>query len=141
MGLANGGAEGRRNVNDMLGKLSCFSPQRVRYAHHTSLRLSWQKLRQAETDLERDLLNANLERLTTQERELRSRIEDVLRDTDARPSDHKHASDGSGSLKPVNGHAAPEANGVSGDANGVRTKVNGVGAETKKGKKRKADAQ
>ena len=37
----------------------------------------WQKVRQAEVDLEKELFEAELERLTTRERDLRRRIEDI----------------------------------------------------------------
>ncbi|KAI0348003.1 hypothetical protein BDW22DRAFT_1321109 [Trametopsis cervina] len=98
----------------------------------------WQKLRQMEAEVDRELLNASLDKITTEERELRSRIEDILKDSDSKPpSDHQSAQPGPGTtpLKPINGDG--EVNGV----NGVKTKTNGAGADSgaKKGKKKKAE--
>ena len=80
----------------------------------------WQKLRKAELEVERDMQDAQLEKLTTQEREIRKKMEGVT-ESAARKS-------ASGPLQPVNGDiskgmAKPQLNGVA-----------------KKGKKRKAES-
>lgn len=100
---------------------------------------SWQKLRQAESELDREVLNANLEKVTAEERDLRNRIEDMLKEVNNSPTLGRKSSpsvDGVVPLKPVNGDAS-DVNG----ANCARTKVNGVGKDQsmRKGKKRKPE--
>ncbi|KAF7791898.1 hypothetical protein EIP86_002922 [Pleurotus ostreatoroseus] len=85
----------------------------------------WQKLRQAEVELERELQEAQLDRLTTQEREIRKQIEGVV--------DHNAAqkpSNGPGPLQPHNGDIVPKS------APKAVPQLNGT---EKKGKKRKAE--
>ncbi|GJE86068.1 PHD-type domain-containing protein [Phanerochaete sordida] len=109
----------------------------------------WQKLRQAEMDLEKELYEAELERLTTREREIRKRIEDIQSahpDTAAnshRPDtaldSHAARSDTNHSLNGVQGGTL----GHSGDVDGLPklNGVNGIEYTEKKGKKRKVDAR
>ncbi|EKM61003.1 uncharacterized protein PHACADRAFT_247293 [Phanerochaete carnosa HHB-10118-sp] len=109
----------------------------------------WQKLRQAEIDLEKELFEAELERLTTREREIRKRIEDIQA---------AHPNIDFASLHPapaLDSHAArsepiPFLNGVqvntlsrNGDVDDSLklNGVNGVDGGEKKGKKRKVDAR
>ena len=85
------------------------------------LSLRWQKLRQHELDLERDLQDAQLEKLTTQEREIRKKMEGVTELTARKPLT-------TGPLQPFNGDTATKV--------ASKPQTNGV---TKKGKKRKAE--
>ena len=88
-------------------------------AHCTCSR--WQKLRQHEVELERELQEAQLERLTTQEREIRKTMEGVTElATRKLPV--------IGPLQPYNGDITPK--------NTIKPHTNGV---MKKGKKRKAE--
>ena len=80
----------------------------------------WQKLRKAELDLEREVQEAQLEKLTTQEREIRKKMEGVAETAARKPA--------SGPLQPVNGDMLKEV---------AKPHLNGV---AKKGKKRKAES-
>lgn len=107
----------------------------------------WQKLRQAEIDLEKELFEAELERLTTHEREIRNRIEDVQAAHPDVDSDFHHRTSDSHAARsePMhllngNGLITPSQDGDISDPlklNGV----NGVNGTEKKGKKRKVDAR
>lgn len=108
----------------------------------------WQKLRQAEIDLEKELYEAELERLTTREREIRKRIEDIqaahpdagsdsrrqesISESHAACSEARHLVNGTTTNATINGDVdeLPKVNGV-----------NGVEGAEKKGKKRKVDAR
>ncbi|KAI0704856.1 hypothetical protein BC835DRAFT_1261705, partial [Cytidiella melzeri] len=102
----------------------------------------WQKLRQGETELDKELLNTNLDRITAEERELRNRIEDMLKESDANSTLGRKSTQsvpGLGPLKLLNGDSAS-----SGEVNGwygAKARVNGVGTDqgAKKGKKRKPE--
>ena len=99
-------------------------------------------MRQAETDLDKEVLNASLEKITAEERDLRNRIEDILKEAGP-DSNIEHISsssdDTSNPPKLANGDglAAADVNGTS----CARTKVNGTGMDPsgKKGKKRKPE--
>ena len=82
----------------------------------------WQKLRQAECTLEKELHDQSLDKLATQEREVRKQMEGVVELAARKPSV------GTGPLQPYNGDPTPK------EASKVQT--NGV---VKKGKKRKAE--
>ncbi|KAH9937653.1 uncharacterized protein B0H18DRAFT_1081769 [Fomitopsis serialis] len=87
----------------------------------------WQKLRSTEVECDRDALDGALLKLTTQEREIRKRIEDVMHPT-AQSSGGEPTGPPLGSpLQPLNGKTT--SNGQS------KSKVNGDAA--KKGKKKK----
>lgn len=77
-------------------------------------------MRQAELDLERELQDAQLERLTTQEREIRRKMEGVTEQVARKPVSTVQ---GPGPLQPYNGETA------------LKAQTNGV----TKGKKRKAE--
>ncbi len=82
----------------------------------------WQKLRLAEVEFEKEMLDAGLERLTTQERKIRKRMEDVI------IPNAQRSSAGSGPLQPLNGEILPNDSG--------KIRENGT-----KGKKRKAELE
>ena len=132
----SGGVQGRRNATDTLGKLgSRFEGSSIDQTVHR-----WQKLRQAEVDLEKELFEAELERLTTRERDLRRRIEDIYAaHPDANPASLVKSAR-------VTNHDASEPNDMDVNVNGVNgiDGVNGmIGVEDdeKKGKKRKMEAR
>lgn len=81
----------------------------------------WQKLRIAEVDFEKETKEATIAKLTTQERELRKRIEDILEPKDTKMS--KMPLKPSNTKPAVNGHSSVKVNGDAG----------------RKGKKRKAE--
>ncbi|KAI0094661.1 hypothetical protein BDY19DRAFT_34933 [Irpex rosettiformis] len=102
----------------------------------------WQKLRQAETELDKEVLNAGLDKITAEERDLRNRIEDIFKETSTSSNfGHKESSSDNGfvPLKLVNGDS-PAAVDLAG-VNCARTKVNGTGTDHRrmKGKKRKPE--
>ncbi|KAJ3520896.1 hypothetical protein NM688_g9095 [Phlebia brevispora] len=84
----------------------------------------WQKLRQAEMELEKELQDAQLDKLTTQEREIRKQIEGVVDQT------AQKSPTGPAPLQPHNGETLPKPE--------PKPKPQTNGTE-KKGKKRKAD--
>jgi COMPASS component SPP1 len=96
---------------------SCYT-----FVNRFSLR--WQKLRSAEVLFEKDMKETALSKLTTREREVRKRIEDILDPQSSRSANEASAK---APLKSLN--TKPSANGH------TKPKVNG---EVKKGKKRKA---
>lgn len=65
--------------------------------------LRWQKLRAAEVSFEKEVKEGALSKLTTQEREIRKRIEDLL-DPQARDLHSSPTLKSSGRRAPVNGH-------------------------------------
>lgn len=71
---ASGGAQERRNVIVMQGKLHFkrMLPKLTIYVYS-----SWQKLRATELKAQRDSNEEALARLTTRERDIRNRIEDI----------------------------------------------------------------
>jgi COMPASS component SPP1 len=102
--------------------------------------LSWQKLRQAEIDLEKEVLNANFEKIQAEERDLRNRIEDVLTASDVNSTFSYKSEEpvtATGPLKAINGDGAltPEVSGI----NGTKSQANGIEQGVKKGKKRKPE--
>jgi len=70
----------------------------------------WQKLRAAEISFEKETKEAALQKLTTREREIRKRIEDIL-DPQARNAPSSAPSKSTSSKTQVNGHAKTSSNG------------------------------
>ncbi|KZT74661.1 hypothetical protein DAEQUDRAFT_734278 [Daedalea quercina L-15889] len=87
----------------------------------------WQKLRLTEVDCDKEALDGVLSKLTTQEREIRKRIEDVVN-----PTAGTSATDPTG---PTAGSPLQRLNGKTVTNGHARSKVNGESA--KKGKKKK----
>lgn len=110
----------------------------------------WQKLRLAEVELESELFEAELEKLTTRERDLRRRIEDLCAvppESDAlrRPSDISHAARTEGlqlSSGTASATSTPTPDNDAATVNGVNgiSEANGVD-DAKKGKKRKMEGR
>lgn len=108
----------------------------------------WQKLRQAEVDLEKELLDAELEKLTTREREIRKRIEDLCAaqpNSDAlqKPQVDSSCSARTRLLQASNGSNTIASTPSADDVDDDTVNANGVnGADSgKKGKKRKMEAR
>lgn len=70
----SGGALGKRNASDMLGESNLAHLSDVLLIHL----VRWQKLRTAEVSFDKEMTEGILLKLTTREREIRKRIEDIL---------------------------------------------------------------
>lgn len=111
-------------MNGMLGE-SPWSPDRPQCTCANNTRLySWQKLRQAEVDFEKGTMEASLESLAAQERDLRKKMEEVNNAPASKPSNVTE-------IKVIPVKSLTGSSGV------AKPKVNG--AVAKKGKKRKTD--
>jgi COMPASS component SPP1 len=103
----------------------------------------WQKLRQAEVDLDRELFEAELEKLTTREREIRRRIENLYAaHPDMDPDAHQKPVTGSVERSPLTVNGYTEIlEGEAGRTNGVDGLDGLDDANERKGKKRKMEAR
>lgn len=119
----NGGVQPKSPVSDITGKCPLSFPANVILS---AFQFSWQTLRYKDICKEREKKEELLAKVTTRERQLRKRIEDLTDPSGRKPNDTtSQIPVKSSNTKLFNGH----------------TKSKGVVTETfKKGKKRKAPA-